>query len=484
MFRKEIKENSRSPFRVFRTHSVLILILLAFLGLAVVLTWKDDAVHALQYGNRNVQPHSRRDPAELKARREREKERELRRIRQEAAAAVAAASHGKGRGGSGRGNRSSRDRGGRGRSHRPATPPAPSPSSRAALAPPPAPRRPRRRQREKERIDAGAVDFKNISSTIIAQLTIPNTPPYFKKFPHGSRLVVNKENPDNRLAHTQQEKSLANLPDADIRERFGSCAVVGNSGLSLFNENQGEAIDKHDVVIRFNDGATAGFEKYVGTKTTYRFVNNNWSRVYTRREPRGCSEENLMLFGNGALRFLRALVEKYQVDGKKNIYFMAPEFALNARGTYKKAYAVMDEAGYIRVKGRNSPPTGIEGIFFGLEVCKTVDLYGFQIKNDPKIKYHYHNEVKGVEAAHSFGFQYEFLKVLMHGGFVQVCLPETKTGSCVDPSLHHGSEAVVEAATQANAAEEEGVADGEVAEDAFEEVEGEQDLGEDDSVAI
>ena len=72
----------------------------------------------------------------------------------------------------------------------------------------------------------------------------------------------------------------------------------------------------------------------------------------------------------------------------------------------------------------------------------------------------------------------------MHGGFVQVCLPETKTGSCVDPSLHHGSEAVVEAATQANAAEEEGVADGEVAEDAFEEVDGEQDLGEDDSVAI
>ena len=41
---------------MFRTHSVLILILLAFLGLAVVLTWKDDAVHALQYGNRNVQP--------------------------------------------------------------------------------------------------------------------------------------------------------------------------------------------------------------------------------------------------------------------------------------------------------------------------------------------------------------------------------------------------------------------------------------------
>ena len=135
-----------------------------------------------------------------------------------------------------------------------------------------------------------------------------------------------------------------------------------------------------------------------------------------------------MLFGNGAVRFLHALTAKYK--DMKHIYFMAPEFALNARGTYKKAYAVMDESGYMRVKGRNSPPTGIEGVFFGLEVCDIVDLFGFQIANDPKIKYHYHNDVKGVEAAHSFGFQYEFLKVLMHGGFIRVCLPEDHTGSC------------------------------------------------------
>ena len=44
-----------------------------------------------------------------------------------------------------------------------------------------------------------------------------------------------------------------------------------------------------------------------------------------------------MMFGNGAVRFLHALTAKYK-DLKK-IYFMAPEFALNARGTYKKAYA-------------------------------------------------------------------------------------------------------------------------------------------------
>ena len=80
------------------------------------------------------------------------------------------------------------------------------------------------------------------------------------------------------------------------------------------------------------------------------------------------------------MRFLHGLSTKYRAAGK-HIYFMAPEFALNARGTYKKAAVVMDETGYIRVKGRNSPPTGIEGIFFALEVCDTVDLYGFQVSH-------------------------------------------------------------------------------------------------------
>ena len=114
----------------------------------------------------------------------------------------------------------------------------------------------RRRRREKEHINKDAVDFDKISKQIIAQLTIPGTDPYKHKFPDGTRLVVNKEQPENRLARTAAEKSASNLPATDIKERWGSCAVVGNSGLSLFNDKQGEAVDKHDVVIRFNDGPT------------------------------------------------------------------------------------------------------------------------------------------------------------------------------------------------------------------------------------
>lgn len=51
-----------------------------------------------------------------------------------------------------------------------------------------------------------------------------------------------------------------------------TCAVVGSSG-SLLYERFGAQIDTHDVVIRFNDAPTVGFEAIVGAKTSVRILN-------------------------------------------------------------------------------------------------------------------------------------------------------------------------------------------------------------------
>ncbi|KAK3274339.1 hypothetical protein CYMTET_17475 [Cymbomonas tetramitiformis] len=61
------------------------------------------------------------------------------------------------------------------------------------------------------------------------------------------------------------ERFLEVLPDDDPSAgwSFDTCAVVGNGG-SLRLYEQGGYINKHDCVIRFNRGPTAGFERHVG----------------------------------------------------------------------------------------------------------------------------------------------------------------------------------------------------------------------------
>jgi len=73
-----------------------------------------------------------------------------------------------------------------------------------------------------------------------------------------------------------------NLPATDVlRGRqvfFETCAVVGSSGAMLSAE-RGTEIDQHDMVMRFNNAPTAGFQLFVGNKTTHRVANSanfNW----------------------------------------------------------------------------------------------------------------------------------------------------------------------------------------------------------------
>lgn len=76
------------------------------------------------------------------------------------------------------------------------------------------------------------------------------------------------------VAHTERTW-LAALPDRDPftidTVKWRSCALVSNSG-ALLLERRGVQIDTHDAVFRLNDGPTAGFEPYVGTKTTVRVL--------------------------------------------------------------------------------------------------------------------------------------------------------------------------------------------------------------------
>lgn len=51
------------------------------------------------------------------------------------------------------------------------------------------------------------------------------------------------------------------------------CVIVSSAG-SMVGSNLGEFIDNHDIVMRFNNAPTIGYETDVGNKTTIRIVNS------------------------------------------------------------------------------------------------------------------------------------------------------------------------------------------------------------------
>ena len=85
----------------------------------------------------------------------------------------------------------------------------------------------------------------------------------------------------------------ASTAGADLAvERWRTCAVVSNSARML-NHRLGDVVDSADAVLRFNDGKTAGFEAFVGSKTTVRMANH----AFASRSARGDRTSTLVIQG-------------------------------------------------------------------------------------------------------------------------------------------------------------------------------------------
>ena len=204
------------------------------------------------------------------------------------------------------------------------------------------------------------------------------------------------------------------IPEMDFTRRGKTCAVVGNGGVNMRDQNQGYGIDGADIVIRFNDGPTSGFEKYVGRKTTFRLINNQWSRHVADKGPKGpwAESEALLLFGSGAKRSFRNVCKR----STSPILFMDPTLSLRARELYRRVYARLSDANLVNAEGRNTPPSGIEGLLLAFAVCDSVRVYGFHTDIPHHavhtVPYHYHDKVTGADNAHSFNYQGMFLETL------------------------------------------------------------------------
>ena len=138
-----------------------------------------------------------------------------------------------------------------------------------------------------------------------------------------------------------------------------SCAVVGSSGL-LLKYFQGETIDRHDAVFRFDDDPTEGYEDHVGTKTTVRIVRDDKFDQATTFS--STHRREMILQHVDSIKTL-AKFTAYRRDNMQssfNLHALAPQF---------KEYLNR----FVGV----GIPHGFYGVVLAMQKCRKVDVYGF-----------------------------------------------------------------------------------------------------------
>jgi hypothetical protein len=206
--------------------------------------------------------------------------------------------------------------------------------------------------------------------------------------PRGCDLEAAKADPPRgrgwqRVARITKEL-LHEFPAVDSHfkgfRKYKTCSIVGNGG-SLKLKKYGKYIDEAEAVIRFNGGPTTnGLSDYVGSKTTFRFLNTQHLGFHESKKEillqHVTVEETMQKFVNFKKRFSG---EIYVIDG---------DFHQLVLDTMEDGAA----------------SNGFYGLLFGLERCEKVTLWGFAKGwNKPstgsiKLKYHYYDDVEPNES--------------------------------------------------------------------------------------
>ncbi|KAK5617793.1 hypothetical protein CRENBAI_026725 [Crenichthys baileyi] len=157
--------------------------------------------------------------------------------------------------------------------------------------------------------------------------------------------------------------------------RCRTCAVVGNSA-NLKGSGYGRLIDYQDVIIRMNFGPTKGYEKDVGTRTTYRVM-------YPESAMDLNNSTHLVLFPF-KIQDLDWLIKAF-TTGFSGRSYAAVKSKIKANKDLVKVInpAFMMYSHKIWLEGKGTyPSTGFMTVILALHICDEVQVFGYGADSD------------------------------------------------------------------------------------------------------
>jgi len=191
--------------------------------------------------------------------------------------------------------------------------------------------------------------------------------------------------------------------------------IVGSSS-NVLKKELGDKIDSFDKVIRFNRAPIEGYEKYVGKKTTDRFVNmhvivnkpkndEDLSFISTLRNQNIVSDTKITN---------DTFYEHYHTSCTYYYFSRHVEFK-----KFKQQITKIDKYKEFENFKGVEPSIGLGTILHYLNAGKKVYIYGFHIDStNYKESPHYWKIKKHIGGAHDFKYERELLKKLIEDEYI------------------------------------------------------------------
>ncbi|XP_020087702.1 sialyltransferase-like protein 1 [Ananas comosus] len=220
--------------------------------------------------------------------------------------------------------------------------------------------------------------------------------------------------------HARLRSNGSGEPLGPPRRRYGTCAVVGNSGI-LLQSAHGELIDSHDLVIRLNNARIAGFRRHVGSRTSLSFINSNILHQCARREgcfchPYGadvpivaytCQAAHFLDYAlcNASDPLLLVTDPRFDVLCARIVkYYSLKDFA-------ETTGRPLDQWGTAHDEQMFHYSSGFQAVMLAVGLCEEVSVFGFG--KSTSAKHHYHTNQRAELDLHDYEAEYAVYRDLV-----------------------------------------------------------------------